>query len=478
MTSPFPDAFLFGAASSAYQVEGGWDTDGKGPSVWDEFAKRPGRTFQGSHGDVAVDHYHRFREDVALMAEMGLEAYRFSVSWPRVLPHGRGEVNEAGLGFYDALIDELRARRIEPVVTLYHWDLPLALQEEYGGWEDRRVIADFEAYARLLFARFGDRVRWWVTLNEQNLFTAEGYLTARHPPGERDERRFHQANHHAFLANAAAIRACRELAPGARIGPSFALSPAYAASSDPCDVLAGDSAEDFLNHWWLDVYCRGLYPPVPLRYLQDRGLAPAVAADDADRLSAASPDFIGVNYYQSLTYTTSPATGVGNGEYNTTGRKGTTGSTGRAGWYRTAPNPHVPTTNWDWNIDPVGLRVALRRLASRYRLPLFVTENGLGEYDASTDGAEIRDDYRIAYLRAHLQQCRLALDEGVDLIGFCAWSFPDVLSWLNGYQKRYGLVYVRRTETEALDLARIPKASFDWYRQVIASRGANLWGRE
>lgn len=475
--SAFPSDFLWGAASAAYQVEGGWNADGKGPSVWDEFARVPGNTFQGSHGEVAVDHYHRFREDVALMAEMGLRAYRFSVSWPRVLPQGRGTRNEQGLRFYDELIDALLAHDIEPIVTLYHWDLPRSLQEAYGGWESRQIVDDFDAYARVLFERFGPRVKYWVTLNEQNLFTSQGYVTGRHPPGVTDERRFHLANHHAFLASARAIRSCRALAPHAVIGPSFALSPSYPASSRPDDIVASDNADEFLNHWWLDVYCRGLYPMVPFTHLQSLGLLPEVTAADDELLKSARPDFLGVNYYQSLTYTTNPIGGVTEGHYNTTGQRGTTNSSGRPGWYRTTANPNLDTTNWDWNIDPVGLRVALRRLTSRYRLPLLITENGLGEFDQLTDTLEVDDDYRIRYLNSHLEECRIAIEEGVPLIGFCPWSFTDVLSWLNGYQKRYGFVYVRRTETDDLDLKRIKKKSFNWYREVIRSGGANLQAR-
>jgi 6-phospho-beta-glucosidase len=471
----FPKDFLWGSASAAYQIEGGWNSDGKGPSVWDQFAKGPGHTFKSSHGDVAVDHYSRFREDIALMAEMGLGAYRFSVSWPRVLPLGRGQPNEAGLRFYNELINELLAHKIEPILTLYHWDLPLQLQQDYGGWESRQVIEDFNAYARLLFERFGKKVKYWVSINEQNYFTSNAYLTGRHPPGVKDEKRFYQANHHAFLANAQVIRSFRELVPQGKIGPSFALSPCYPASSDPKDILACDSAEDFLNNWWLDVYTRGTYPIIPKQHLEARGIAPAISAADRNLLKSAKPDFLGVNYYQTLTFTTNPQKGgVVDGHFNTTGEKGTTQSSGRPGWYRTTENPALQTTNWDWNIDPIGLRIALRRLTSRYRLPLLITENGLGEYDVLTSDLEVHDDYRIDYLRSHLNQCKLALDEGINLMGFCSWSFTDLLSWLNGYQKRYGFVYIRRSETDEMDLKRIKKKSFEWYREVIRSQGQSL----
>ena len=422
----FPSGFLWGAASAAYQVEGGWDADGKGPSVWDVFTKIAGTTFAGSNGDVAVDHYHRWEEDVALMADLGLTAYRFSVSWPRILPTGRGAVNEAGLAFYERLIDAQLGRGIEPVLTLYHWDLPHALQTEYGGWEDRRIVDDF------------------------------------------------QANHHAFLANAAVIAAFRDDVPDGLIGPSFAYSPANPASSDPADVLACEHAEEITSHWWLDTYCYGHYPRAALAHLTEVGAAPMIADGDLSLLQQGKPDFVGVNYYYSTTVTDNPLDGVTLQRINTTGEKGTTPSSGVPGLYRTVPNPHLETSNWDWAIDPAGLRIGLRRLTSRYRLPLLITENGLGEFDAVAADGTISDDYRISYLRRHLIACREAIADGVELLGYCPWSFTDILSWLNGYQKRYGFVYVDRDETDARTLQRIPKASFAWYRSVIAAHGENL----
>ncbi|WP_440029092.1 glycoside hydrolase family 1 protein [Chromobacterium amazonense] len=468
---PFPDNFLWGAASAAYQVEGAFDTDGKGLSVWDVFVREPGRTFEGSNGDVAVDHYHRMEEDVALMAEMGLTAYRFSVSWPRVLPQGRCAANEAGLAFYDRLIDALLAHGIEPVLTLYHWDMPQALQDEYGGWEDRRVIDDFGDYCALLFRRYGDRVKTWVSLNEQNYNLSNAYLLATHPPALADRKRFYAANHIAFLANARAIMLFRQLVPDGRIGPSFAYSPAYPASCAPADLLAFDNAEEFTNHWWLDTYCYGRYPQVALAWLRERGEAPDILPGDMAALAAAKPDFIGLNYYYTLTYTDNPPDGVGLQRINTTGQKGSTPSSGVPGLYRTTPNPQLETSNWDWAIDPTGLRIALRRLTSRYALPVLITENGLGEFDRLEDGDQVHDVYRIDYLRRHLAACQEAISDGAALLGFCAWSFTDILSWLNGYQKRYGFVYVNRDETDACDLRRVRKDSFFWYQRVIASGG-------
>ncbi|GJM74026.1 hypothetical protein HMSSN036_62420 [Paenibacillus macerans] len=235
--APFPAGFLWGSASAAYQVEGAWDADGKGPSVWDVFTKQEGTTFKGSNGDVAVDHYHRYKEDIALMAEQGLKAYRFSVAWSRIYPAGRGEANERGLAFYDDLINELIAHGIEPVLTLYHWDLPQALMDEYGGWESRRIIEDFNHYAVTLFKRYGDRVKYWVSLNEQNYFVSYGYETGLHPPGVRDRKRMYEVNHIANLANATVIRSFREIVPGGLIGPSFAYKPYYPVNSAPANIF-------------------------------------------------------------------------------------------------------------------------------------------------------------------------------------------------------------------------------------------------
>lgn len=471
---PFPDHFLWGSASAAYQIEGAWNEDGKGLSVWDVFTKIPGKTFKGSNGDIAVDHYHRFKEDVALMAEMGLKAYRFSVSWPRIFPQGRGEANEAGLRFYDDLINELLAHDIEPVLTLYHWDLPQALMDEYGGFESRRIIEDFNAYCVTLYKRYGGRVKYWVSLNEQNYNFNHGFITAMHPPGVKDRKRFYEANHIAFLANAQAIDSFRRYVPDGKIGPSFAYSPAYPLSSRPDDILAFENAEEFTNYWWLDMYCRGTYPDIPLKYLKEKGWAPTIEDGDMELLAKGKPDFVGVNYYQTITYEMNPLDGVSEGKMNTTGQKGSNQETGMPGLYKTKRNPHLETSNWDWAIDPIGLRIGLRRISSRYGLPLFITENGLGEFDKVENDGTIHDDYRIAYLRAHLEQCRQALNDGVDLIGYCTWSFTDLLSWLNGYQKRYGFVYINRDEENVKDLRRIKKDSFYWYQNVIQTNGEEL----
>jgi 6-phospho-beta-glucosidase len=472
--SNFPQNFLWGAASAAYQVEGAWDEDGKGPSNWDVYVRTPGSTFKGTNGDVAVDHYHRYKEDVALMAEMGLKAYRFSIAWSRIFPQGRGAANEAGLKFYDDLINELIKNNVEPIVTLYHWDLPQALQEAYGGWESRSIIEVFNNYCITLFKRYGDRVKYWVTLNEQNIFISHGYLNALHPPKVTDAKRMYQANHIASLANAKAIQSFRSYVPKGLIGPSFAYSPAYALSSKPEDILASENAEELNNHWWMDVYAWGEYPKLIWNYLEREGLAPTIEEGDMELLKSATPDFMGVNYYRTSTYEENPLDGVGSGAMNTTGKKGSTPDTGIPGLFKTIKNPNLEATDWDWEIDPIGLRIALRRITNRYRLPILISENGLGAFDVLEEDDTVKDDYRISFIRRHLEECQQAITDGVNLLGYCVWSYTDLLSWLNGYQKRYGFIYINRDEESEKDLRRIKKSSYYWYQKVIKTNGREM----
>ncbi|SDK48402.1 glycoside hydrolase family 1 protein [Alkalibacterium thalassium] len=470
----FPDNFLWGSASAAYQVEGAAKEDGKGESVWDRFVQIPGKTYKGTTGDVAVDHYHRYKEDVALMAEQGLKAYRFSVAWSRIIPDGDGEVNEKGLEFYDKLIDELLAHGIEPVLTLYHWDIPQALQDKYGGWESRQVIEDFTRYADILFQRYNNKVKYWVSLNEQNIFIMLGYRMAAHPPNVVDEKRMYQANHIANLANASVIRRFRELDINGQIGPSFAYGPTYALDSHPLNQLAAENNEAFNAHWWMDVYVFGEYPKVVWKYLERKGLAPAIEEGDMALLKSAKPDFMGLNYYQTATVEHNPIDGVSSGKMNTSGKKGSSEASGLPGVFKTADNPYVEQTDWDWDIDPVGLRIALRRIDSRYNLPIMITENGLGAYDKLEEDGSIHDDYRIDFLRKHVKAVQEAITDGVNVLGYCTWSYTDLLSWLNGYQKRYGFVYVDREELDEKELKRYKKDSYFWYKKVIETNGKEL----
>ncbi len=472
---PFPKDFLWGSASAAYQVEGAWNLDGKGKSVWDEFVRIPNKTFKGSNGDVAVDHYHRFKEDIALMAEQGLKTYRFSIAWTRILPEGRGEINQKGLDFYSDLIDELLKYGIEPIVTLYHWDLPQALEDAYGGWESRQVIQDFTNYAKILFDAYSDRVNYWISLNEQNVFMMHGFLMASHPPAVTDPKRMYAANHIANLANASVIKAFRDGEYPGKIGPSFAMSPAYAVDCQPENVIATENMLDLFSNFWMDVYVYGRYPKVALKNLAKNGLAPVFEAGDEDLLKAGKPDFMGVNYYQSMTIASNPLDGVTmTGEANYSGKKGTTKEAGQPGMYKIVSNPYLEKTNWDWTIDPAGLRISLRRISSRYDLPILITENGLGDFDTLEADGQVHDQPRIDYLKTHCLAIQEAITDGVEVLGYCTWSFTDLLSWLNGYQKRYGFVYVDRDETNEKELKRYKKDSFNWYRDVIRTNGASL----
>lgn len=472
---PFPKDFLWGSASAAYQVEGAWNLDGKGKSVWDEFVRIPNKTFKGSNGDVAVDHYHRFKEDIALMAEQGLKTYRFSIAWTRILPDGRGEINQKGLDFYSDLINELLKYGIEPIVTLYHWDLPQALEDAYGGWESRQVIQDFTNYAKILFDAYSDRVNYWVSLNEQNVFMMHGFLMASHPPAVTDPKRMYAANHIANLANASVIKAFRDGKYPGKIGPSFAMSPAYAVDCQPENVIATENMLDLFSNFWMDVYVYGRYPKVALKNLAKNGLAPVFEAGDEDLLKAGKPDFMGVNYYQSMTIASNPLDGVTmTGEANYSGKKGTTKEAGQPGMYKIVSNPYLEKTNWDWTIDPAGLRISLRRISSRYDLPILITENGLGDFDTLEADRQVHDQPRVDYLKTHCLAIQEAITDGVEVLGYCTWSFTDLLSWLNGYQKRYGFVYVDRDETNEKELKRYKKDSFNWYRDVIRTNGASL----
>jgi 6-phospho-beta-glucosidase len=470
----FPQDFLWGSASAAYQVEGAFDVDGKGVSVWDVYTKKEGTTYLGTNGDVAVDHYHRYKEDVALMAEMGLKAYRFSVAWSRIYPDDSGVVNQKGIDFYNDLINELVKHNIEPIVTLYHWDITQTLQDKYGGWESRKVIEDFTTYSKTLFDAFGDRVKYWVTLNEQNVFIMMGYLTALHPPGLKDVNRAFNANHIANLANASVIKAFRDGGYQGKIGPSFAYTPYYAYDASPESILAADNANNIMAYLWMDVYAWGRYPKLVLNYLKTIGVSLDIKPEDDALLKAGTPDFMGVNYYQSATVTSMYFNEtLEPGKPNFTGKKGTGAQSGVPGLFKTVHNDFLETTNWDWSIDPQGMRFAMRQIQSRYNLPILITENGLGAFDDLIAG-EVYDDYRIDYIRKHIEAIKDALDDGVEVLGYCTWSFTDLLSWLNGYQKRYGFVYVDRDEVSEKELKRYKKNSFYWYKRVIESNGESL----
>lgn len=473
-----PEDFLWGSASAAYQVEGAYLEDGKGLTNWDEFVRIEGKTFKQTTGDVAVDHYHRFKEDVKLMSEMGLKTYRFSIAWARIIPDGNGEVNEKGLKFYEELIDECLNYNIEPMVTIFHWDLPQALMTQYNGFENRRIVDDFVKYATILFERFGSKVKYWITLNEQNIFTSLGWLTAMHPPGKFDDvKTFYQVNHHAFMAHAKTVLEFKKIVPNGKIGASFAYSPSYSINCDPINAMSKMDFDDMKNFWWMDMYAYGRYPKSTLTYLKNRDMAPVFESGDEEILKEAASkiDFMGVNYYQTSVCEYNPIDGATPyGTFNTTGVKGSGQVTGQPGLFKNPQNPYLKTTDWDWTIDPMGLRYALREITSRYNLPVVISENGLGAFDKKEEDNSIHDPYRIEFLKAHIEEIKKAVQEGCDVIAYCTWSFTDLLSWLNGYQKRYGFVYVDREEEEGSSMNRYKKDSYYWYKKVIETNGEEL----
>ncbi|MFP1983662.1 GH1 family beta-glucosidase [Lonsdalea quercina] len=464
----FPKDFLWGAATAAYQVEGAHDAEGKGPSIWDTFSHLPGTTFEGTNGDIAVDHYHRFREDVALMAELGLKSYRFSLSWPRLLPEGRGRINEAGVAFYSALIDALLEHGIEPMITLYHWDLPQALQDQ-GGWESRQTIDAFEEYARLCYQRYGDRVNLWSTFNETICFIGFGYITGTHPPGIRNPSRALQACHHVFIAHARAVAAFRQSGITGKIGFVNVLQTNTPLDDTPKNVAACQLADGIFTHWLYDPVLRGEYPIELLHLAQSSLGAPVFEPGDEALLRDNVCDFIGLNYYKRETVAANH--GESRLQINTTGQKGSAHQAGNEfgfkDLFKFVRNPNGVYTDWDWEIYPQGLTEGIMKIKERYGdIPIYITENGLGAKDPIVNG-DIVDDDRIDYLRQHIDAVGEAIAQGADVRGYYPWSFIDLLSWLNGFQKQYGFVYVDHQD----QLARKRKKSFFWYQQLIRSNG-------
>ena len=441
----FPPGFTFGAATAAYQIEGSVDADGRGRSIWDTFSHTPGRTHLGHTGDVADDHYRRYREDVALMGELGLPAYRFSVAWPRVLPEGAGRVEQRGLDFYRRLVDELLAHDIEPWLTLYHWDLPQAL-EDRGGWAARGTAERFADYAAVVAEALGDRVPHWSTLNEPLCSSLLGYNAGQHAPGDHDPVRASRAVHHLLLGHGLAARVLRDRGVP-DLGITLNFSPTSPASDDPVDVDAARRVDGQQNRMFLEAVVRGAYPEDVVEDLERAGAPLPVEDGDLD-VVAAPLDWLGVNYY-----------------FTSVVRGG-----GQAG--RPTPcigtedvveiEPEGPTTTMGWNVDPDGFTGLLLRLAEEAPgLPLVVTENGSAWPDTVTDGA-VHDPERTDYLVRHLQALTAAVDEGADVRGYFAWSLLDNFEWARGYDQRFGLVYVDY-ETQA----RIPKDSAHVYADVL-----------
>jgi beta-glucosidase len=447
----FPDGFVWGAATAAYQIEGAANEDGRGPSIWDTFSRTPGRVHAGHTGDVACDHYHRYVDDVALMAGLGLASYRYSISWPRVQPDGTGPVNTRGLDFYDRLTDELIGKGINPVVTLYHWDLPQAL-ESRGGWTARETAEAFAEYAQIVYARLGDRVKTWTTLNEPWCSAYLGYGSGRHAPGISDPASVFKAVHHLLLGHGLAASALRSV--GAQ-SVSITLNPASVLPLDaenPADREAARIIDGLHNRIFLDPMIKGEYPADMLEHMSrftDLGFI-----RDGDTALINQPiDVLGVNFYQPAYVSAKP------GEPASPENPGTEGIAFR--------EPVGPVTDMNWQIEPAGLTRLLERLHRDYAIPLLITENGAAYPDGpSAETGRVHDTNRIEYLDGHLRACHDAISHGVDLRGYFVWSLLDNFEWSEGYAKRFGIVHVDYTTQ-----SRVPKDSARWYSEVIRRNG-------
>jgi 6-phospho-beta-glucosidase len=463
----FPDGFLWGGAVAANQLEGAYQADGKGLSTADVSPKGIMFPPDFSMKDFnlyheGIDFYHKYKEDIALFAEMGFKAFRFSIAWTRIFPNGdETEPNEKGLQFYDQMIDELLKYNIEPVITISHYEMPLSLVKNYGGWKNRKLIGFYENFARTLFTRFKGRVRYYMTFNEINVlfhapFTGGGLLFEN---GERNEQDLYQAAHHQFVASALAVKIGHEIDPTAQIGCMIASMLTYPYSPKPEDMFAALS-QDRKTLVFSDVQSRGYYPTYMMNDLEEKGITIQMEQGDLELLQENTVDYIGFSYYMSFVASTAP-------EHQ---NEKTAGNL-MAG----VKNPYLQSSEWGWQIDPVGLRTVCNQLYDRYQKPLFIVENGLGAVDKLEEDGTVNDDYRIDYLKAHIQEMKKAIGDGVEIMGYTSWGPIDLVSASTAeLKKRYGFIYVDRDSEGKGSNKRYKKKSFDWYKKVIDSNGEDL----
>ncbi|MGE6345815.1 glycoside hydrolase family 1 protein [Bacillus mycoides] len=457
LNSTFKKDFLWGASTSAYQVEGAYNADGKGLSVQDVKVIPEGT----SDFTVCSDHYHHFKEDVKLFSELGLKVYRFSIAWTRILPNGTGEVNEKGITFYSNLIDELLKHDIVPLITMYHFDLPYELEKK-GGWSNRATIDAFVTYCEILFERFGDRVKNWLTINEQNMMILHGQAVGTSIVSQKE---LYQQNHHMLLAEAKVTNLCHEMLSDAKIGPAPNISYVYPKTCKPNDIIAAQNCNAIRNWLYLDIAVYGRYNNIAWNFMKSKNIEPVILEGDMEILSSSKPDYIAFNYYSSITVS----------EYDENFVIDEAADqqieVGEEGFFMGDDNEHLELTDFGWEIDPIGFRVTLREVNDRYNLPIIVTENGIGAYDKVDEDGSVQDHYRIDYLKKHIEQMELAIADGVDVIGYCPWAAIDLISTHQGFRKRYGFIYINRDEDDLKDLKRIKKQSFYWYKEVISSNG-------
>ncbi|WP_404330784.1 6-phospho-beta-glucosidase [Mesobacillus maritimus] len=472
----FPENFLWGGAIAANQVEGAYLEGGKGLTTVDllptgeerfnimlgnidNFVPKEG-VYYPSH--EAIDFYHRYKEDIALFAEMGFKSFRMSIAWSRIFPTGEEEVpNETGLQFYDDVFDELLKYNIEPVVTTCHFDVPVHLVEKYGSWKNRKMVELYEKYTRTIFERYKDKVKYWMTFNEINMLLHLPFIGAGIVLNEGEDKNqvLYQAAHHQLVASALAVKACHEIIPDAQIGCMLAAGMTYPFSSNPEDIWAAMD-KDRESFFFIDVQSRGEYPGYAKRFFEDHNLDIKMQPGDEQILKENTVDYIGFSYYASRCTSTDPEVLSDQTAGNVFG---------------SVRNPYLEASEWGWTIDPKGLRITANQLHDRYQKPLFIVENGLGAIDVVEEDGSINDDYRIDYLQQHFVEMAEAIKDGVDIIGYTSWGPIDLVSASTGeMKKRYGYIYVDRDNQGNGTLKRTKKKGFDWLKQVIQTNGASI----
>ena len=469
----FPKDFLWGGAIAANQAEGAYLEDGKGLTTVDMIPHGEKRMYvklgemnpvefiEGENypSHEAIDFYHHYKEDIKMLAEMGFKCFRTSISWARIYPDGEGEVNEAGITFYKSMFEECRRYGIEPLVTLCHFDVPMALVNKYGSFRSRQMIECFTRYARTCFEIFDGLVKYWLTFNEINILLHSPFSGAgiSFSPDENREQVKYQAAHHELIASALATKIAHEVNPDNLVGCMLAGGQFYPYSCNPEDVWLAMN-KDRENLMFIDVQVRGYYPSYAKRVFKEKDIQLDIQDGDLDILKQYPVDFVSFSYYQSRCASADPTLTATDGNV-----------------VKSVKNPYLKTSDWGWQIDPLGLRITLNALYDRYQKPLFIVENGLGAKDVIEEDGTIQDDYRIDYLREHIKAMSDAIDDGVDLMGYTTWGCIDLVSASTGeMSKRYGFIYVDKDDEGHGTLKRMKKKSFDWYKKVIASNGENL----
>ncbi|TDO84627.1 broad-specificity cellobiase [Halanaerobium saccharolyticum] len=442
----FPKDFEWGAATASYQIEGAYNEDGKGESIWDRFTHQKGNIVNNNTGDVACDHYHRYKEDVKLMQEIGLDTYRFSISWPRILPDGKGEINQKGIDFYKRLVDELLKAGIEPAATLYHWDLPQKLQDK-GGWEDRDTAKYFNEYAQIMYKELGGLIPRWITHNEPMVVSMVGNLWGEHAPGFKDHQKALQVAHNVLLSHGMAVKSFRESGIEGEIGITLNLNHVYTNSESREDQIAKDYCDAFNNRWFLDPVFNGKYPEKLMSFYQNEFDNPfKIEAGDFDIISR-EIDFLGINYYSRALV-----------EYDESEFLN----------FKTIKPEVSDYTAMDWEVYPQGLTDLLKRLDQEYtKKPIFITENGAAYDDQIAEDGRVHDQKRVDYLEKHFQAAHQAIEEGVNLAGYYVWSLMDNFEWAFGYDKRFGIIYIDYENNQK----RILKDSARLLKDVIEKNG-------